>query len=190
VTDNFKPLWMAVCALNFIRWRLLGLRTTTSLRGRDFPRIRGRARLIHPRGISIGAYSMVQPGAVLKSVPGRITIGDDCSVGENAILNAAVSITVGNNVMVAPSCHVTDHDHAFDDAATAIQRQGYSAAPVTIGDDCWLGAGATVLAGVTIGSGAVVAASAVVTRDVGAGQIVAGVPARRIGDRGAGRAAA
>jgi acetyltransferase-like isoleucine patch superfamily enzyme len=54
-------------------------------------------------------------------------------------------------------------------------------APVDIGDDVWIGRGALVLPGVTIGDGAVVAAGAVVTKDVPAGSVVAGVPAKVVG---------
>ena len=55
---------------------------------------------------------------------------------------------------------------------------------VIIGADVWLGTNTVVLAGVTIGDGVVVAAGAVVTRDVPAGAIVGGVPAKVIGWRG------
>ena len=54
------------------------------------------------------------------------------------------------------------------------------AKPIEIGDDVWIGAGATVLGGVKIGDRAVVAAGALVNRDVGAGELVAGVPARAV----------
>jgi maltose O-acetyltransferase len=49
---------------------------------------------------------------------------------------------------------------------------------VRIGSDVWIGGGAIILPGVTIGDGAVIGAGSVVTRDVGAGLIVAGNPAR------------
>jgi acetyltransferase-like isoleucine patch superfamily enzyme len=58
-------------------------------------------------------------------------------------------------------------------------------APVTIGDDVWIGAHAVVTGGVEIGRGAVVAAGAVVTRDVPPHAIVGGVPAMVIGERSA-----
>ncbi|MBY0136353.1 hypothetical protein H7K23_09805 [Paracoccus yeei] len=54
---------------------------------------------------------------------------------------------------------------------------------VHIGNDVWLGRGATILAGVTIGDGAVVAARAVVTKDVSPYDIVGGIPAKRIRSR-------
>jgi maltose O-acetyltransferase len=53
-----------------------------------------------------------------------------------------------------------------------------SAAPITIGDNVWLGGGAIVLAGVTIGANTVVGAGAVVTRDLPADVVAVGNPAR------------
>ena len=55
-------------------------------------------------------------------------------------------------------------------------------APISIGDDVWIGGGAIVLPGVTIGDRAVVGAGSVVTRDIAADAIVAGNPARAVRD--------
>ena len=51
-------------------------------------------------------------------------------------------------------------------------------APITVGDDVWIGANVTVLMGVTIGSGSVIGAGSVVTRDIPGGVIAAGSPCR------------
>lgn len=60
------------------------------------------------------------------------------------------------------------------------EKGGSFAKPIRIGDDCWIGARATILGGVSIGNGAVVAAGAVVAKDVNAFCVVGGVPARFI----------
>jgi len=59
-------------------------------------------------------------------------------------------------------------------------RREHEGAPIVIEDSAWIGAGAIILAGVTIGRNAVVGAGSVVTKDVPAGAVVAGNPARVI----------
>jgi len=61
----------------------------------------------------------------------------------------------------------------------------YSRGPVVIGDDVWIGAGATILDGVRVGRGAIVGAGAVVTRDVPDFAVVTGVPAKVVSQRDA-----
>lgn len=86
-------------------------------------------------------------------------------------------IEIGDHVTISHRCTLVSH--MATDAQTPL-RELYpeSAAPVRIGDGAWLCVGATVLPGVSIGENALVAAGAVVTRDVPAGALVAGVPAR------------
>ena len=105
----------------------------------------------------------------------------DCSkLGASASLAASVSI--GAHTLIAPGVFITDHEHNHA-RGVRLDEQGRRIAPVVIGADVWLGTRAIVLAGVTIGDGAIVGAGAVVTTSVPAFAIVAGVPARRIGER-------
>ena len=84
-------------------------------------------------------------------------------------------MTVGEHCTLSWDVTVTDSDfHALVVDGVEQPADG----PVRIGDRVWIGTRAVVLKGVTIGDGAVVAAGAVVTRDVPAGAVVAGVPAR------------
>ena len=64
-----------------------------------------------------------------------------------------------------------------------IKEQGVDRLTVRIGDDCWIGSGATITAGVSVGQGSIVPAGSVVTRDVPPNSVVAGVPARVISSR-------
>jgi acetyltransferase-like isoleucine patch superfamily enzyme len=86
-------------------------------------------------------------------------------------------IEIGDGVTISHRCTLVSH--MATDAQTPL-RELYPerAAPVKIGAGAWLCVGAVVLPGVTIGENALVAAGAVVTRDVPAGTLVAGVPAR------------
>ena len=75
---------------------------------------------------------------------------------------------------------IVDSDHSYTDPNLPVSVQGFTAAPIVIGDASWIGANAVITKGVTIGRGAIVAAGAVVVRDVPEYAIGGGVPARLI----------
>jgi acetyltransferase-like isoleucine patch superfamily enzyme len=100
------------------------------------------------------------------------------------MIDAHSSVRIGPRCMIGPFCYITDADHGTGPKA-AVAGQPMDISPVRIGAEVWLGAGVKVLKGATIGDGAVIGAGAVVTRDVPAGAIAAGVPARVIGQRAA-----
>ena len=121
---------------------------------------------------------------------GVVEVGDD-SVLVGAVFMASERITIGRRCVV--SYHVTIADSDFhpinlegrkqDAIANApggdlSQRPPVTSRPVRIGNDVWIGIGAIILKGVTIGDGARIGPGAVVTRDVPAGQTVAGNPAQ------------
>lgn len=110
---------------------------------------------------------------------GRLSIGHGTNVnGVGTRMLCAQEITIGQFCTFSWDVQVLDNDfHAL----TVDGVEQPSAAPVRIGDRVWVGTRAVVLKGVTIGDGAVVAAGAVVTRDVPAGTVVAGVPAKAVG---------
>jgi acetyltransferase-like isoleucine patch superfamily enzyme len=118
----------------------------------------------------------------ITSDEGRITLGDRVFIGRGAELDISDRLTIGEDVLIAPGCFITDHQHRHE-LGKRIAAQGCKSAPVVIGDDVWLGANSVILPGTRIESGAVVGAGAVVTRDISAQMIVAGVPARTIGSR-------
>lgn len=119
-----------------------------------------------------------------------ILVGDNVSLNNGVHLGAIDRIEIGNNVIVGANVLITDHSHGNMGpemlARPARDCPLHSRGPVLIEDDVWIGEGACILSGVRIGKSAVVGANAVVVRDVAPGEIVGGVPARRIrhlGDR-------
>lgn len=137
-----------------------------------------------PWRLSTGPRVQIEHGVYIKIVDdaAQLTLGRETFVGFRTELDIALELHIGDHVLIAPGCFITDHSHGHAQDAL-ISRQGGKCRPVRIGNDVWLGAHAVVLPGVTIGDGAVVGAGAVVTRNVAPGSIVAGVPARPIGSR-------
>lgn len=110
--------------------------------------------------------------------PYHLTIGNDVTLNEWVYLNAAGSITIGNDVRVGTGTAIITSDHVIDRRDVPIHVQGIDLAPVIVEDGVWIGANVTILKGVTIGKGAILAAGAVVRSDVPPYAIAGGVPAR------------
>jgi acetyltransferase-like isoleucine patch superfamily enzyme len=134
--------------------------------------VEGDARL------DVAACCVLDEGTVLSAIEGRLAIGAGTILGHHCTIAAAESVTIGADCLLGEFVSVRDHDHAFDRLDLPVAAQGRRSAPVTIGDDVWIGAKATITAGVRIGDHAIIGAGAVVTSDVEALAIVAGVPAR------------
>ena len=109
---------------------------------------------------------------------GQLKIGARVIFGHHCTIGCKEHIEIGDDCLLAEMVSIRDHDHNFARTDIPIRAQGATSAPVKIGRDVWLGAKVTVLKGVTIGDGAIVGANAVVTRDIPAGAIAVGVPAR------------
>ena len=103
-------------------------------------------------------------------------IGEGCWFNSGATLIDDAEIRIGARVLLGPRVTIATAGHPLDPALRSTAAQ--FSAVVTIEDEVWVGANATVLPGVTIGRGSVVAAGAVVTRSVPPMRVVGGVPAR------------
>jgi acetyltransferase-like isoleucine patch superfamily enzyme len=101
-----------------------------------------------------------------------IRIGNGTYLNRGTEIVAAAEITIGRDCKVAREVIIMDTDQH------ALPNGDLVAKPVRIGDRVWIGARAIILKGVTIGHDAVIGAGSVVTRDVPAGAVVGGVPAR------------
>lgn len=150
-------------------------------------------RLIHYYGYShvrprrrmhVGEGTGIAPNVSLRNGE-RIRLGRGCHIGERCFLWAGDTtgrIDMGDHVSLAPGVFITASDYQFV-AGLPFREQPKRELDISIGNDVWLGAGVVVTAGVSIGDGCIVGAGAVVTRDLPAGSIAAGVPARVIGAR-------
>jgi acetyltransferase-like isoleucine patch superfamily enzyme len=134
--------------------------------------------------LRLGARCEIEHGVYLKCVAddSRLEIGDFVFIGAGTEIDVAQGVAIGAHTLISPGVFITDHVHNKA-RGQRLDEQGSHATPVSIGADVWLGARSIILPGVTIGDGAIVGAGAVVTKDVASYAIVAGVPARKIGER-------
>ncbi len=161
-----------------------------------------QAELMQLETIRIGSDCFIAPQARLFAEPNRaIVIGDGCSIAAESFLHgpltlgARVSINhrvsidggakgvrIGADTRIATGTTIYAFDHGMAPDCP-IKDQPVSSRGIVIGADCWIGANAGITDGARIGDHAVIGMGAVVTGSVPDWAIVAGVPARQIGDR-------
>lgn len=108
----------------------------------------------------------------------NISVGDNFLSNYNVTILDVANVTIGNDCMIAPNVIITSVTHPT--SPNSRLKHTAIAKPVTIGNNVWIGANATILPGVTIGDNAIIAAGAVVNSDVAPNVIVGGVPAKII----------
>ena len=108
----------------------------------------------------------------------KIIIGKNCGLGWYNNYYGQGGITIGNNVMTASNVCILTSNHGYKDISVPIIRQESTYAPVSIGDDCWLGYNVIVLPGVKIGKHCTIGAGSVVTKDIPDYSIAVGSPCK------------
>ena len=108
----------------------------------------------------------------------NVRIGKDVIVNYNCTFLDTAPITIGDHTKIGPDCHLVTAEHPLDH----MERRTHNVRrrPITVGEDCWLGANVTILPGVTVGDRCIIGAGSVVTHDVPDDSIYVGNPARPI----------
>lgn len=106
----------------------------------------------------------------------HIYVGKDCHFGAD--------VTLGSYVLIASRVSFVGGDHVWSNVGTPIMRAGREERrEIIVGDDVWIGHGATIMHGLQLGEGCIVAAASVVTKSVPPYAVVGGNPARVIHSR-------
>ena len=106
----------------------------------------------------------------------QVRIGARCFANYGLVALDVADIVIGDDVQIGPNVQLLTPTHPLE--PTPRRDKWEAAQPITIGNNVWLGGGVIVLAGVTIGDDTVVGAGSVVTRDLPAGVLALGNPAR------------
>ena len=114
----------------------------------------------------------------------NITVGSRSRISENSFLMAGKrgKIVIGSDVLMGPGVLIVASNQGIT-KGRLIKQQDIQYGEIIIGDDVWIGGHAVILCNVRIEDGAVIAAGAVVNKDVLENSIVAGIPAKVIGQR-------
>ncbi len=102
----------------------------------------------------------------------KIEIGNNVFFNLGCSISSLDSITIGNNVMFGENVKIYDHNHQYREEDKLIFQQGYTMAPVIIGDNCWIGTNVVILKGIRIGENVVIGANVVVKQNIEKGQVI------------------
>lgn len=152
--------------------------------GDDVRFLRGAMVYADAKGkIILHNHAVVCRYAVLQSLGGDISIGENSMIGDFCNLFGHSRLYIGRDVMVASGARIVPQRHTFESLETPIKDQPCESAGIEIGDDVWIGTNVVILDGVRIGNGSVIGAGSVVTESVPEFSVAVGIPAKVVRDR-------
>ena len=138
--------------------------------------IRGRKSLSGCQNLTTGRFCRFD----LEGEKPTLFIGENCEMGDMTHIVALESVTIGNNVLIASKCFISDTSHGnykgdFQDSPDSIPKEReLITSPVIIGDNVWIGENVVILAGAEVGAGSIIGANSVITKRIPAHSIVVG----------------
>lgn len=194
IRESVSSLYLGLCC--YINWRTIfeikrggvlslndGGFLSVGVEGGGFEGWFGPCKILIEKDGKFSAHGYVEIGRgslVWVRAGGQLRIGAGTYFSGGGKLICSSEVVVGASCAVGWGVTIIDDDfHKF----SIDGRVTTKCLPIVIGDGVWIGHDATILKGVRIGDGAIVAARSVVTRDVPAGALVAGVPARVVHHR-------
>ncbi|MBF0580413.1 acetyltransferase [Erysipelotrichaceae bacterium RD49] len=144
--------------------------------------IRGRSSLSGCIGLTTGRFCRFD----LQGNELTLFIGNNCEIGDMTHIVAHEKVKIGNNVLIASKCFISDTNHGLykgdvqDSPLIPPNQRKLVTAPVVIGNNVWIGENVVILAGTDIGDGCIIGANSVVSGKYEKNSIIAGVPGKII----------
>ena len=138
--------------------------------------IRGARSISGAEGLTTGRFCRFDLDGSEKT----LFIGRNCEFGDNTHIVALKRVEIGNDVLMASKCFISDTNHGcykgaeMSDPDVPPRERELVSAPVKIGNNVWIGENAVILAGSEIGDGCIIGAGSVVSRSIPAYSVVAG----------------
>lgn len=167
-----------------VKWRSFNVGLRLAKKGKKF-RAYGSHILIDGH-VECGDFCRFRDFIILRTRnQGRIIIGKHVILSYYVYIESCDRVQIGNNVGIAEGCVIRDTNHVIWGTKEHFLLTPHITKPIIIGDNVFLGSRCYIHPGVEIGEGAVIGVNSVVTEDtkIGAYEVWAGVPARRIGHR-------
>lgn len=138
--------------------------------------IRGGKSISGGSGLTTGRFCRFD----LKGDKPLLFIGADCEFGDMTHIVAHERVEIGNNVLIASKCFISDTNHGNYKGENKSRpdepprKRRLVTKPTKIGNNVWIGENAVILAGAEIGDGCVIGANSIVSKEIPSNSIVAG----------------
>lgn len=142
-----------------------------------------RNGIVLKNNVKLGEYSKIVGSGSISNIGLGLEIGNNSSFSEYTFFGAAGGIVIGNDVIAGQMVRFHAENHNYISHEQLIREQGVNCQGITVGNNCWIGAGAVFLDGSSIGDGCIVAVNAVVTKKFPDNVIIGGMPEKIIGER-------
>lgn len=159
------------------------------------PRLRalGRGSIIRaplfwtPEYIEVGRDVLVWPGCRIEGIPPAgsgcdqsplVELGDGVAMQQSCHITAAGRLTIGAGTLMSFNVSIQDTDHSYDDVTRSVSNQPLTYAATTVGENCFIGARASIQAGTRLGRHCIVGTNAVVRGTFPDYCVLVGAPAR------------
>lgn len=133
------------------------------------------------KNVSVGIFTTIRLTGSIRKIADKIVIGNNVGLGTHGYYGCGVgSLIIGDNTIIGNYVSFHPENHNFSNINELIRMQGVTGKGIIVGNNCWIGAKATILDGSNIGNGCIVAAGAVVIGSFPDNCIIGGIPAKII----------